>query len=210
MRLKANLRPVKVWLRREYLYDREKGFGEFERAILIAAKSIPGRALEFEVMTERGVLRDKLPVESICHIKNAPFISTENLELWNCFSYDFVVTENGWLNRCEVLCKDKTTKRGTCWWTFDWYDNDGYYSDTLAEEPDEHKCMHFIAMDDGTFMLQPNNRIKWFEPSFITKPFPEKPDYKVTTRVIDCEKGDTWKTTDNNDQFYGVVNTEGD
>lgn len=202
--LTHNLKPIKVWLRKEYLYDRQKHQGEFERAVLICAKSLPGRALEFEVMTERGVLRDKLPVEAIVADQSAPFVKTEMLQLWNCFSYNFTVIQKPWLNRCSVFCKDKIKRKGTYLWTFDWAGDDPNYNMSLAEEPDEHKCLHFIEMDEGYFMLQPNNKVQWFEPSFITKPFPEKPDYKVNTLVVDVELGDTWRTGDDDKQFYDV------
>lgn len=202
--LVTNLQPMKVWLRKEYLFDRQKHHGEFERAILVTAKTIPGRALEFEVLTERGVLRDKLPIEAIVASKDAPFVKTEDLQLWNCFSYHFTVIQKTFLNRCSVFCKDKKQRKGTYLWTFDWSGEDPNFDYTLAEEPDEHKCLHFIEMDDGNFMLQPNNRVRWFEPSFVTKDFPEKPDYKVTTFVVDCEKGDTWKTSDDDRQYYDV------
>lgn len=202
-----NLKPIKVWLRQEYQYDRQSHHGEFERAILITAKSIPGRAMEFELLTERGVLRDKLPIEAFCSTKFAPLIKTPDLQLWNCFSYNFTVIQKQWLNRCVVFTKTKEKKKGTYLWTFDWCGQSDNFDYSLAEEPDEHKCMHFIQMDDGTFMLQPNNRVQWFEPSFVTKPFPSKPDYKVTTLAIDCEEGDTWKTSDNDLQFYDIENS---
>lgn len=199
-----NLKPIKVWLKKEFQYDRQDHQGEFERAILITAKSIPGRALEFEVLTEAGVLRDKLPIEAIVSRKDAVKAKTPDLQLWNCFSYNFTVIQKQWLNRCSVFCKDKKKRKGTYLWTFDWSGEADNFNYSLAEEPDEHKCLHFIQMDNGTFMLQPNNRVQWFEPSFVTKPFPEKPDYKVTTHVEDCELGDTWRTSDDDRQFYDV------
>lgn len=199
-----NLKPIKVWLRKEFQYDRQKHHGEFERAVCISAKSIPGRAMEFELLTEHGVLRDKLPIEAFVWDKDAPYIRTHNLQLWNCFSYNFTIIEKPWLSRCAVFCKDKEKRYGNCLWTFDWSGESDNYDYSLAEEPDEHKCLHFIKMDNGTFMLQPNNRVQWFEPSFITKPFPSKPDYKVTTHVEDVEQGDKWKTSDDDKQFYEI------
>lgn len=206
--LVTNLKPVKVWLRMEYMYNLESHFGEFERAILISAKSIPSRALEFEVMTERGVLRDKLPIEAIVAKPDAPKKSTSDLQLWNCFSYNFIVIKKPWLNRCTVFTKDRTKEKGTCLWTFDWAADSDTYDTSTAEIPEEHKTMHFIQMDSGVFMLQPNNRVQWHEPSFITKPFPDRPDYKVASQVYDCESGDKWKTEDSDRQFYELEETE--
>jgi hypothetical protein len=44
-----------------------------------------------------------------------------------------------------------------------------------------------IALDNGNFAAQPNNRIQWFDPAFIT-PFNEKPDYVTNTRVWKVER----------------------
>jgi hypothetical protein len=58
-----------------------------------------------------------------------------------------------------------------------------------AEEAGDggHKCAHIIALDDGNFAAQPNNRIQWFCPAFVT-PFKEKPDYMTNTRVWKVER----------------------
>ena len=45
-----------------------------------------------------------------------------------------------------------------------------------AAGDDGHKCTHILALDNGNFAAQPNNRIQWFCPAFIT-PFTDKPDY---------------------------------
>ncbi len=67
--------------------------------------------------------------------------------------------------------------------TLDWYGHED------AEEAGDggHKCAHVIALDDGNFAAQPNNRVQWFCPAFIT-PFKEKPDYVTNTRVGKVER----------------------
>lgn len=64
-----------------------------------------------------------------------------------------------------------------------------WYGHEDAEEAgdDGHKCAHVIALDDGNFAAQPNNRIQWFCPAFVT-PFKEKPDYLTNTRVWKVER----------------------
>lgn len=199
------LRPEKVWLRKEFLFDDQEGHGEFVRALLISAKALYGRALEFEVLTESGILRDKLPVEAICTKKSAPRRPTPELQLWNAFSKRMTIIEKPILNRVKVFSK-KTGKLewGSYWFTFDFCLDDTIYDLGVAEQPDEHKCLHFIEMDDGNFMLQPNNRCLWTDPSFVTKPFDTNAGYKVATKVIDCERGDDWVTEDSNAQYYKI------
>ena len=200
-----NLPPHKTWLRLQYMYDNQSHHGEFERCVLITAKCIPGRAIEFEVLTERGVLRDKLPIEALCHSKDAPLLPTEYLELWNAFSYNFTVIQKSWLNRCSVFTKDKKHIKGQYLWTFDFSGEHPNLDFSLAEEPSEHKCLHFIALDNGCYALQPNNKVRWYEPTLITKPFPEHPDYKVATQAYDCERGDDWHTEDSDRWAYDIV-----
>jgi hypothetical protein len=62
--------------------------------------------------------------------------------------------------------------------TFDWFDNP--YSD----ERTQYKCLHLIELDNGLYTLQPNNRVFWKHMSFVTKPFPDKPDYKVDNKYL--------------------------
>lgn len=205
----VSLRPEKVWLRREFLFNEESNHGEFERAILISAKAIYGRALEFEVLTESGVLRDKLPVGALCTRTSAPKRRTEDLQLWNCFSKTMTVIQKPILNRVQVYNKlNNKLEWGTYWHTFDFCLDDNRYDLGMAEQPDEHKCLHFIEMDDGNFMLQPNNRCLWSDPSFVTKPFDSKAGYKVATSFVDCERGDEWRTSDDDLQYYKVESKE--
>jgi hypothetical protein len=200
----VSLRPEKVWLRREFLFDDQFAHGEFEKALLISAKSITGRAMEFEVLTDSGVLRDKLPLEAICTCREAPRVSTQDLQLWNCFSKNMVVIKKPILNRVKVFKKSNGYCWGKYWWTFDFCLDDNIFDLNLAEQPDEHKCMHFINTDDGNFMLQPNNRCIWADPSFVTRPFNPSVRYKVTSKFVDCET-ETWRTSDDDLQFYGVL-----
>ena len=49
MNFVANLPYTKVWIKKEYLYDLEKGFDEEPvEGVLVAVKSMQGRALMFE------------------------------------------------------------------------------------------------------------------------------------------------------------------
>ena len=48
MNFVANVPYIKCYVKKEYLYDLEKGHGEFEECVLISVKSMQGRALMFE------------------------------------------------------------------------------------------------------------------------------------------------------------------
>ena len=63
--LVANVPPVKVWVRKEYLYDLQRGHGEYTPGYWVTCKSLTGRALYFETyLTEYGAIYDKLPISA--------------------------------------------------------------------------------------------------------------------------------------------------
>ena len=86
--LVANLPPIKVYVKKEYLYDHEKGPGELVEGVWISVKSIEGRALYFETyLPEYGALYDKIPISAFVtspDIKDN--LGLEELELWDAFS----------------------------------------------------------------------------------------------------------------------------
>jgi len=206
-RLKCNLPPIKVWVRCEYLYDMQKGHGDTQRGVLIEAKSLPGYGTLFQVLLDNGVVRDKLPIEALQHenvIQGAHY-TNDFLQLWNSFSYNIIASES-YLSglRCDVLMKNKSWEKGTCLFTFDWYGKDSVMDFSHSEQPDEHKSGHFIELDNGQFAIQPNNRIRWYEPSFVTKPFPSRPDYKVCTSYPNSEANEKWVTEDTDKYMYDI------
>lgn len=209
MYLNCNVPPIKVWVRKEYLYDMQREHGKLQQGILVSAKSIPGTALTFQVLLDNGVMRDKLPVSSLASNTQFPdeVLPLDFLQLWNCFSYNITFSEFNFITglRVSVLMKNKKWYKGTIIGSFDWSGETHNSADfSLCEHPDEHKSGHFIELDNGQYAIQPNNRIKWFESSFVTKPFPEKPDYKVCTEFFNVEQSDKWRTEDSDAMFYGI------
>ena len=61
----ANLPHLKCYVRKEYLHDLNKGHGEFVDCVIIAVKSIQGRALMFEAyLPDYGACFDKFPLSA--------------------------------------------------------------------------------------------------------------------------------------------------
>jgi hypothetical protein len=80
--------------------------------------------------------------------------------------------------------------------------NDGY-----SESPADHKCGHVIQRDDGNFAIQPNNRVRVYEPSFTL----EKEyliDRIINERKYDVENQDKW-IMENSDRFNYDINEAG-
>ena len=189
-----------TYLKKEYLYDLEKGHGEFEECAVFQITSIPPRAVMFTCMLDNGAQIARLPITAFVHKQDAPDIPLDYLELWGCFSYDVAVNEFMYLKhmRCAVLLKDRKWYEGEYMFTIDWCNS--AYAENSGDGG--FKTAHMIKLDNGCFALQPNNRMKWFEPSFITKPFPDKPDYLTNSHIWLCELKEKWATEDSQAYFY--------
>lgn len=202
MFLNADIPHIYCLLRKEYLYDLQAHHGEFEPVCVFGIASIPARAIGFHVMTERGVQFARLPISAFVHKPDAPRIPLDVLELWDCFSYDVSVTAYEYLKGLKVrtILKDRKWYDGEYLFTIDWCKSQ------YAEDPGEggHKCAHVLKLDNGCFAAQPNNRILFSEPSFVTKPFTdgERPDYLTNSHVWKCEGRTKWNTEDSQVYFY--------
>lgn len=208
--IESNFFPTKVYVRDEYMYQGKKGHGCFSEGVILSVRCMPGQAVLFQVLLDNGVVRDKLPSHALL---TKPEIPTPDLpfyylQIWNCFSYRFSVHTINYLYdaNVSVYMKDRKWYDGSYYATINWGANDLNSDFTLAEDPMEHKCHHVILLDNGQIALQPNNRIRWTEPSFVTKPFPSKPDYMVNKDYYNCEGFDKWHTEDSDVMFYDTVN----
>jgi hypothetical protein len=192
------------------MYQHKKGQGELTPGVIISVRCMPGQAALFQVLLENGVLRDKLPSHAFLTKPELPKpdLPFHYLQLWNCFSYNFTLLKLNFVGGgpVEVFMKDKKFYSGKYFATINWGSNDMNTDLSLAEDPMEHKSHHIILLDNGQIALQPNNRIKWSEPSFVTKPFPEKPDYLVCNEFYNVEDHEKWHTEDSDRMFYDTEN----
>jgi hypothetical protein len=183
--LNVNIPRFYCFLRKEFLYDGLSHQNEFVNVCVFGASSIKGHALGFHVLTDNGAVIWRLPLHAFCHKVDAPPVPLDWLQFWDCFSYEVSCTTFDRVQdaRVRVQIKDRSWEGGQYMFTLDWYGHED------AEEAGDggHKCAHVIALDNGNFAAQPNNRIQWFDPAFIT-PFNEKPDYVTNTRVWKVER----------------------
>jgi hypothetical protein len=144
--------------------------------------------------------------KNVFHRSEVPDMSVDQLQLWNCFSYYPSVHCFDWLAGVEgkYKGKDKTFYPGQYLFTIDWAHPETNILDTEHSEiPQEHKCAHIMALANGNYAAQPNNRIIWHINSFTTDN--SWPDYKVQNTVWDCE-GSDWITEDSDNMFYDIEN----
>ena len=208
--LNVNIPATSAQVRREYLYDLSGHVGESENCIIFGMASITGRALLFHAIMENGAVFYRLPISAfiqpVFDVKKVPRPRLDELELWNCFSYypaittyDLLASQSG-----KYYGKDKKWHRGAYLFTVDWAHPESNIVDTdHSEIPHEHKCAHILALDDGNYAAQPNNRLIWNIPSFTVKeevPF----DWKVQTSEWNVENSGKWKTEDSDRFFYDI------
>jgi len=210
--LNANIPPIYCKIRKEYLYDLQEHQGETEDCVVIGIASIPGRAILFHALLTNGAMYWRLPINAFIQRKFSSNVyskqmespNLEDLELWNSFSYypavsvfDFLVGQ-----RCRYIGKDKKFIDGQYLFTIDWAHPEPNILDTEHSEiPSEHKCAHILALDNGNYAAQPNNRILWSIPSFTT--LSSIPNYKVQTTEWNVEKG-KWQLKDTDHMFYEI------
>ena len=190
------LPPIPVYVRKEYLYDLEKGHGEFTPGIWISVKSTQYKALYFEtLLTEYGALYDKLPLSAFTWKTNIDmdnYLDLDTLQLWDCFDYHLTVIEKPLLSRCEFFGKDKQMHSGEYLFTIDNAHPDNSVLDiNFSEHDPEHKSFNMIKLDNGQFAAQPNNRIVWRDSS-LTPDKLKQPDFKVCTQNYAVETEPKW------------------
>jgi hypothetical protein len=187
------LPPIPVHVRKEYLYDLEKGHGEYTPGIWIAVKSVQYKALYFEtLLTEYGALYDKLPLSAFVHNLDHNNLPLDVLQIWDCFDYDITVIKKPLLSRCEFFAKDRKMYSGEYIFTIDNAHRDHSYINTnFSEDDPEHKSFNVIKLDNGQFAAQPNNRIIWHDSS-LTPSKLKQPDFKVCTQNYVVEVKSKW------------------
>ena len=197
--LVANLPPVHCYIRKEFLYDFEKGFGEYEPCIWVTIKSIRGQAFRIEsYLPQYGALYDKLPLSAYVSrntdLDPEEFVPLDMLQIWDCFSHDITVIKKSFLNNltAKFYAKNKQWYFGDYMFTVDNGAPDPNTLDTTYSEwPEDHKSFNFIMLDNGQFAAQPNNRTIFLDAA-SNPPTLQFPDFKVCTKVYKVETNPKW------------------
>jgi hypothetical protein len=203
--LVASLPPLKCFVRREFLYNFEKGHGEYEPAIWVSIKALRGQVFRIEsLLPNYGALYDKLPIHAyVWHTDNPGLLPIDTLQLWDCMGYRFTVVEKIGLRNLGVkfMAKDKTWVFGQYLFTVD-FCADGQDLDTgFTEQAEEHKSFNFIRLDNGQFACQPNNRCLWYDQSLIPNET-KCPDFQAARHIWTVDGTRKWSAGDN--WFYNI------
>jgi len=186
--LVANIPPVHCYIRKEFLYDFEKGHGEYEPCIWVSIKSIRGQAFRIEAyLPNYGALYDKLPLHAFVsrteNLDPTQFLSLDTLQIWD-------------------YAKDKKFHEGNYMFTVDHSAPDLNVIDTsYAEWPEDHKSFNFIELNNGQYAAQPNNRCLFLDAASNPKEL-KFPDFKVCTKKYVVEQNPKWFLGDTNTVMY--------
>ena len=212
--LNCNIPPIECYVRGEFLQNLESGHGSYYPCLLFGLSSITGRVPLFHSILEDGGIFWRLPISAFCHKEGTPIIGSteqeflEEIELWDSFSYYpsitvFEVLKN---KRIKYVSRKVIEYFGRYMFTIDWANEESNIASVgFSEAPGQHKCGHFIQLDDGNFAIQPNNRIKIHDPSFCTKPNAQIPR-KIHTTLWTVESNWKWILEDNENYEYNIEN----
>ena len=203
MLLNHNIRPNKCFLKKEYLYNLESHFGEYEECRVFAVSSIKGRALGFHAFLSTGAVFYRLPIHAFVWRMGVENVPLDFLQTWDQLGYHIGVIEYDFLKELSgrVCMKDRSWEKCEYLFTVDFCHPDpGYLNTTFVESADDHKCQHIVKLENGHFGAYPNNKILWEEAAFVTKRGDARPDYKLNTHRFNAENGDWFATGD--DRFF--------
>lgn len=201
--LNASIPPQYCRIRSEFLGLDEK---YKLNCVIFGFASIPGYATLFHCQLTNGAVYYRLPINAFCHNIDASRRQIDHLQLWNSFSYYPAVNVYDWLvgQKAEVLFKDGSRGEGAYLFTIDWAHPEGNVLNSgLSEHHSEHKCGHFLKLDDGNYAIQPNNRLLWKEASFITSDDELYKQFKTNQPYPNVESMGKWCVKDGDKQYYG-------
>ena len=179
---------ITCFIRNEYLYNHEKGHGEYTPCDVHSVASIEKRVPLFEAFLTNGVNWTRRPVTAFCWKPCEP-VPIEQAMYWNCFSpYVDVNIRPRMVGLKAQLIDPKNNKEwGEYMFTMDWSWENKAVLDTNFSETPEHKCAHLFKMDNGNFYAYPNNRIIWHDDAWVDEPLKKNPGYKIDLNIYSVE-----------------------
>lgn len=200
----ASTPPIKCFVRKEFLYNFERGHGELEPAIWVSIKALRGQVFRIEsLLPAYGALYDKLPLHAYVWKTEHGDLPIDTLQLWDCMGYRFTIIEKIGLRNLGVkfLGKDHAWYFGTYMFTVD-FCAEGVDLDTgFTEQAEEHKSFNFLRLENGQFAAQPNNRCLWYDQS-LTPVQTRQPDFQAARQIWSVDGTRKWAAGD--DWFYAI------
>ena len=210
--LNANIPAIECYVRGNYLRDQHDSHDKYFPCMIFGVASMQGRSPLFHFLMEDGGVWWRMPISAFCAEPGVPEVDIHDLVLWNSFSSQISVTEFEAMRhmRMTYVARSGEFVNGKYLFTLDWHSPDSNQINAgFSENPGQHKCGHVILRDDGNYAIQPNNRVRLFDPSFTTKKG-TLIERLINTRLWDVEDADKWRTSDDDRYEYGIdiIDTE--
>lgn len=147
----SDIRPFLTYVRSEYLYNLKQGFGYFSPATVFAVSSYANEPLLLHIMVDDTTVFNNIPISAIANSKTAPKIDYSNYDLCpddtiSIHYYEFLST----IENCSVWGDDNSfIQKGLYLFSIEW--------------PNAKKIQHLIELEDGNYVLWPNEKITWGE-----------------------------------------------
>ena len=207
--INANIPPIECLVRSNFLQNRtvfDPVIDTYLPVCIFGVASIPHRVPLFHFIMEDEGLWFRMPIHAFCW-KPCEQQDLHNLVLWDSFSPYVSVTVFDLLQEkpMRYIDREKQTHTGTYQFTLDWINSDKNVSSTgFSEAAGQHKCGHFIKLDTGNYAIQPNNRIRCFEPSFVTKPGQNVIHRELNDTIWSVENTGKWVLSDDDRYYYDI------
>jgi hypothetical protein len=172
-------KPFYCYVQNEFLYNFEKGFGEYTACLVYGLSAIPNRAWGLSLLLENGALVQHVPIHALTF--NTPAVHhhpLDHLQVWSCYGQDFTTHEYSALSElaAKVYMKEGVWETGRYMFTA------APYGDMYSSTPDQHKHFNFVRLDCGRVGAWPGNRMLIFDESFV-KLSEERPKYVTNTKI---------------------------
>lgn len=209
--LNANIPPIECFVRGNYLRDQQDSHDKYFSVLVFGVSSLPGQVPLFNFIMEDGAIWWHAPISAFCKKEGIVEQDLHELELWDSFSYHIAITKFSILQnkKLKFLSRNGKEYLGTYLFTLDWAHSDfNEINFGFSENPGQHKCGHVIELDNGNFSIQPNNRIRLYDPNFVTKQGENLIERKINSQIYTVENCPKWVSEDNNNYEYKIKEIE--
>lgn len=194
--LNHNIPTLTCFIRNEFLFNDESGYGEHTLCDVHSVASIEKRVPLFEAFLENGVNWTRRPIHAFCWREDADVLPLTEHMYWDCFSsyVDVQVRARMAGLRADLISISGVRRQGVYLFTLDWAFENKSMLDTNFSETPEHKCGHVFKMDNGNYFIYPNNRIIWMDNAWTYNRISGNPGYKIDMKVYSVENKTNYTT----------------
>jgi hypothetical protein len=174
--LMAPIPYLRCLVRREFTRNRQDRHGEYIPAVAYGIRCVRGESLWFQCMlmepedgspNNTGGASFLLPIEALCTRSCDPPADLGYVQPWDTFSSDFGICEFAFLGAAYILPARVPAQYR---FTIDFTGTD------LADDAEQHKCLHVCELETGLIGAFPNNRVLWRDDAFW-KLMDQQPDF---------------------------------